>query len=50
MITEAIDHDIGADHGAQDLSGNYAFDYIQDHKEWIDSGLFNDEIRAKLKG
>ena len=48
-----IDHQsygVGADYQAQDQSGNCAFDYIKDHKEWIDSGYFNDEIRARLKG
>ena len=40
----------GADYRAQDIRGRYAFDYISDHKEWIDSGHFNDEVRARLKG
>lgn len=40
----------GADYRAQDTSGRCAFDYIKDHKEWIDSGHFNDEVRARLKG
>lgn len=41
---------IGADYRAQDTSGKYAFDYISDHKEWIDSGHFGDEVKARLKG
>ena len=41
---------IGADYHVQDISGKYAFDYIRDHKEWVDSGHFNDEVRARLKG
>ena len=40
---------IGADYRAQDKSGKCAFDYISDHKEWIDSGHFSDEVRARLK-
>ena len=40
----------GADYRLQDLSGKCAFDYILDHKEWIESGHFNDEVRARLKG
>ena len=39
----------GANYRAQDISGKCAFDYISDHKEWIDSGHFSDEVRARLK-
>ena len=41
---------VGADYRAQDVTGKCAFDYIRDHKEWIDSGHFSDEVRARLKG
>ena len=41
---------VGADYRAQDISGKCAFDYIRDHKEWVDSGHFTDEVKARLKG
>ena len=41
---------VGADYHAQDATGKRAFDYIRDHKEWIDSGHFSDEVKARLKG
>ena len=50
MLMILIESDVGADYRAQDLSGNCAFDNIQDHKEWIDSGHFDEEISAMLKG
>ena len=30
--------------------GLTAFDFILDYDEWIESGYFSDEIRARLKG
>lgn len=41
---------VGADYLAQDTSGKCAFDYIRDHKEWVDSGHFTDDVKARLKG
>jgi hypothetical protein len=32
------------------MRGKCAFDYIDDHEEWIASGHFPDNIRALLKG
>ena len=31
-------------------AGLTAFDYIVDFEEWIDSGYFSEEIKARLKG
>ena len=31
-------------------SGHTAFDYIPDYVDWINSGLFDNEIIARLKG
>ena len=41
---------LGADYWSKDTSGRCAFDYVKDHEEWIGSGYFSEEIRAKLKG
>jgi len=40
----------GADCRAQDTFGKYPFDYIRDTEEWMDSGYFSEEVRARLKG
>ena len=32
------------------ISGLTAFDFITDYEEWVDSGHFSDEMRARLKG
>ena len=32
------------------MHGKCPFDYVKDHREWIDSGYFNEEINARLKG
>lgn len=32
------------------VAGLTAFDYIVDFEEWIDSGYFSEEIKARLKG
>lgn len=32
------------------FTGLTAFDYITDFEEWIDSGYFSEEIKARLKG
>jgi ankyrin repeat protein len=39
----------GADYTSTDAYGKAAFDYIKDHDEWMDSGYFTDNIRARLK-
>ncbi len=33
-----------------DVHGKCAFDYVNDHKEWMDSGHFSEEVKAILKG
>ena len=35
---------------ARNAQGLTAFDFIMDYDEWIESGYFTDEIRARLKG
>ena len=40
----------GADCRAQDAFGKCPFDYIRDTGEWMDSGYFSEEVRARLKG
>jgi hypothetical protein len=32
------------------ITGLTAFDYIVDFEEWIESGYFSEEIKARLKG
>lgn len=33
----------------KDVTGRCAFEYITDHEEWIQSGLFSSEVISKLK-
>ena len=40
----------GSDYWAKDYTGSYPFDYIADHGEWMDSGFFPEDVRARLKG
>ena len=40
----------GADCRARDAFGKCPFDYIKDTEEWMDSGYFSEEVRARLKG
>ena len=40
----------GVDIRLQDAYGKSAFDYITDYEEWIDSGFFTEDTRARLKG
>ena len=40
----------GSDYWVKDYTGSYAFDYIADHREWMDSGFFPEDVRARLKG
>ena len=40
----------GADCRARDAFGKCPFDYIRDTEEWMDSGYFSEEVRARLKG
>ena len=39
----------GADIDMKDVTGRCAFEYITDHEEWIQSGLFSSEVISKLK-
>ena len=32
------------------FAGLTAFDFVMDYEDWIESGYFNDEIKARLKG
>ena len=41
---------VGADCHALDVKGKYPFDYVEDHNEWVESGHFQDNVRALLKG
>lgn len=41
---------VGADVTDIDVFGKTAFDYITDHEEWIESGYFTEDTRARLKG
>lgn len=34
----------------KDVLGKAAFDYIADHKEWIESGFFTETTQAQLNG
>ncbi|PVD34056.1 hypothetical protein C0Q70_05318 [Pomacea canaliculata] len=40
----------GANVRQKNAQGLTAFDYITDFEEWIDSGYFSEEIKARLKG
>ena len=40
--------DIGADVHCKDVLGKTGFDYIADHKEWIESGFFTEATQAQL--
>ena len=40
----------GANVRSRNAQGLTAFDFIMDYDEWIESGYFTDEIRARLKG
>lgn len=35
---------------SRNTQGLTAFDFIMDYDEWIETGYFTDEIRARLKG
>ena len=41
---------IGAFVDIRDAVGKYAFDYIRDYEEWIQSGHFTVDIVTKLRG
>ena len=58
-VSHIINHHIHPDwphsrepclNGLISLLGLTAFDFITDFEEWIDSGYFTEEIKARLKG
>ena len=40
--------DTGADTHCKDALGKTGFDYIADHKEWMESGFFTGATQAQL--
>ncbi|XP_064395314.1 alpha-latrocrustotoxin-Lt1a-like isoform X2 [Halichondria panicea] len=47
VATQLIDK--GSNCQQMDVHGKCAFDYVNDHKEWMDSGHFSEEVKAILK-